>query len=256
MKVQGDLFFSGAMSLGDTIVCSPIVHRFAENANILYLPSQRKFYETTACLYQDNPKIKVVAFDGPGFEAAFIEQNNLTRIDFADIDVTRVYIENLNEYANAKVNWDRQIYEYYDIPYSVRYREFKFPKHVEGADLLYDQLTEGDDNYCLFHQQTGQHPQGVGIDLAGFRAANNLPPLKIIEINDTITTNMLQYVKLIENAKEIHCVNTSFFWLVDSLFNRTSAQLFYHDRRADSVQQINSRWNNNCWIKVQYSQKV
>lgn len=256
MKVSKDLFFSGAMSLGDAIVCSPIVNRFAHNTNLLILPSQRKFYDTLKCLYQDTPNIVVKEFDGPGFEQAYIDQNNLTRIESPDIQATQVFIPNLNRYVPAMVNWDRQIYEFYDIPYSVRYREFKFPKQVLGSGALYDKLVGGKEDYVLFHQQTGAHPNGMGINLAGFREANGMPPYKIVEIDDSITSNMCQYIELIENAKEIHTVNTSFFWLVDSLFNRTNAQLFYHDCRADSVAQINSRWNNNRWIRVHHPEKV
>lgn len=257
MHVEKNLFFSGAMSLGDAIVCSPIVNRFAQNAEVLYLPVQHKFYHTLKCLYQDTPNIQVVAFDSPESENVFIDQNNLTRISSPEIQPTSIYIPNLNGYVSAMVNWDRQIYEYFDLPYSVRYREFKFPKSVEGSSLLSDRLLPNSkEEYVLFNQRTGAHPNGLGIDLNGFREANGFPPYKIIEIDDSITNNMCQYIELIEHAKEIHTVNTSFFWLVDSLFNRTNAQLFYHDRRADSVAQINSRWNDNRWIRVHYSEKL
>ena len=244
------------MSLGDAIVCSPIVHRFAQNTNLLILPSQRKFYDTLKCLYQDTPNIVVQEFDNPDGERAYIEKNDLIRIESAEVHASQVYIPNLNNYVTAMVNWDRQIYEYYDIPYSVRYREFKFPKQVIGSGSLSDKLVNGKEDYVLFNQRTGAHPNGVGIDLVRFRKANGMPPYKIVEIDDSITSNMCQYIELIENAKEIHTVNTSFFWLVDSLFNRTNARLFYHDRRADSVAQINSRWNNNCWTRIHYSEKV
>ena len=249
------LFFVGAMSLGDSIVLNAIVHRIAEQADVLYLPVRAEYFDTLNCLYQDYNNIIVVAFDFPAQEDEFIKNNNLVRLKIDALTRTPIFIPNLNGYVTATVNWDRQIYEFFDIPYSARYREFKFPKHVEGADELYDRLTEGEENYCLFNQQTGAHPAGVHIGLNDFRVGNNFPPMKIIEINSNITSNMLQYVKLIENAKEIHTVNTSFYWLVDSLIDRTDASLYYHDRRADSIQQINSRWNNYRWIPVTYSEK-
>jgi hypothetical protein len=250
-----NLFFAGAMSLGDAIVFNAIIHRMAAQADILYLPVLRQYFDTLNCLYQDYDNIVVVAFDNPEQQDEFVQSNNLARIVLDVLTRTSIFIPNLAGYVTATVNWDRQVYEFFDIPYSARYREFKFPKHVEGADELYNRLTEGEENYCLFNQQTGAHPAGLNIELHGFRAGNNFPPMKIIEINDTITSNMLQYVKLIENAKEIHTVNTSFYWLVDSLIDRTNATLYYHDRRADSIQQINSRWNNYRWITVSYPEK-
>jgi hypothetical protein len=80
--------------------------------------------------------------------------------------------------------------------------------------------------------------------------------MKIIEITPNITKNMLQYAKLIENAKEIHCVPSSFYCLTDSITERTSANLFFHDIRAATLMQINSKWNNNRWNIVKYDRKL
>ena len=256
MKILNNMFFSGVMSLGDAIVCYPIAKIFARNANLMYVPSRLDLVDTLTCLYQDQKNIKVLGFNGTVFELAFIEENKLTAIESAPITSTQIYIENPLGYVTSCVNWDRQIYEFYDIPYSARYREFTLPTHIEGEDELYNRLTAGATQYCLVQQQTGDHPAGMGIDFYGFRKAANFPEMKVIEVTSDITSNMIQYAKLIKNATEIHCVNTSFFWLVDSMFNLTKARLFYHDRRAGSMAQINSRWNNNRWTKVTYSERI
>jgi hypothetical protein len=256
MKVKSNLFFCGAMSLGDAIVCGPIANMFAQNADILYVPTQYKFYKTISCLYQDNPKIKVVPFNNPDEENQFIKDNELVRIDSPVIATTMIHLETPPRYIPSYVNWDRQVYEFFDVRYSDRYRNFILPKYIQGEDELFDRLTEGGKDYVLFNQQTGAHPNGVNVDINTFRQAHSLPNIKVIEIKDDITDNMLQYRKLIKHAQEIHCVNTSFFWLVDSLHKQTDARLFYHDRRADSTQQVNTRWNDYRWAIVAYSEKV
>jgi hypothetical protein len=167
-----------------------------------------------------------------------------------------VHLETPPRYVPSNVNWDRQVYEFFDILYSDRYRNFSLPKYIEGEDELFDRLTEGAKDYVLFNQQTGVHLGGVNIDINTFRKASGLPDIKLIEITNSITNNMIQYRKLIQNAQEIHCVNTSFFWLVDSMHKQTNARLFYHDRRANSTQQVNTRWNDYRWAIVAYSEKV
>ena len=256
MRILNKLFFCSSMTLGDAIVCYPISRIVAKTTEKMYLPCLYKFRDTLLTLYADESNIELVSFDSLHHETEFIKLHNLTRIESPPIYSTRVHIDNPPRYVQASVNWDRQVYEYFDILYSQRYREFVLPKNISGSKELYYQLTGGSTDYVLLNQQTGDHKNGMGIDLTGFRQAKNLPDMKIVEITISMTNNMMHYIDLIKNAKEIHCVNTSFFWLVDSVFNLTNAQLFYHDRRAGSMAQINSRWNDNRWTQVFYDYKI
>jgi hypothetical protein len=256
MKIFDQIYYGAAMSLGDSIVNNAIVHQFAREANQLYYPAQRPFFETLNCLYQDYDNIQVVPFDSPQQEADFVLDNKLMRIAPADIHGTYINRAGTPGGMTISINWDRQIYEYYDLPFSTRYTGFRFPHAVAGSQELYNHLTQGDDNYVLFHQQTGAHAHGMNIDINGFRSANGLLPLKVIEITGDITTNMLQYIKLIENATEIHCAPSSFFCLVDSIFDRARGSLFFHDRRAQTIMQINSKYNKNKWNIVNYDTKL
>jgi hypothetical protein len=256
VRILNRLFFCGAMSLGDAFVYYPISRIVARTTEKMYLPCRREYFDTLSSLYADESNIEVVGFDSPLHENEFIKLHNLTRIESPPIYPTMVHRDNPPRYVQSSVNWDRQIYEYFDILYSQRYREFVLPKHIPGSRELYQQLTGGVTDYVLWNQQTGDHKNGMGIDLEGFRQASNMPNMKIIEVNIGTTNNMMHYIDLIKNAKEIHCVNTSFFWLVDSVFNSTDARLFYHDRRAGSMAQINSRWNDNRWTQVNYDYKI
>jgi hypothetical protein len=254
MKIFDKVLYGGVMTLGDCIVCNAIVHRFAKESNILYYPTDHTNFETLSCLYQDYDNIVVVTFDGPQQEQDFISKNNLMRIRSADIYGTYINRVGTSGGMNVSINWDRQIYEYYDLPYSTRYTGFKFPKNVEGSQELYNELTQGDDNYVLFHQEASYGSLNINLD--GFRMANGMPPLKVIEVKFGTTKNLCQYIKLIENAKEIHCIPSSFYCLVDSLFDRVSGELFFHDRRANGILQINCKWNDNKWNMVHYESKV
>jgi hypothetical protein len=196
----------------------------------------------------------------PYSTAAEIEQylvdTNPYKIAAPEIALTNIYIPNWSQYIPVPINWDRQFYEFYDVPFSQRYSGFQLPKHISGSDELYDRLTEGNDDYILFHQATSDHPNGMNMNIAAWRQSYNLPAYKIIEIKADITGNMLQYKKLIENAREIHCVPSSFFCLVDSMFDQTAAHLFYHNIRAVTIMHVNSRWNNDRWNIVNYNDKL
>ena len=249
-KVFDRLFFLGPMSLGDSIVSSGIAHYYADQSNELHYPAMPNFYPTMKTLFQDYPNIKVVPllpYDQG--ENQYVLDNQLSRI-------LRPQMKQFNIGGHlVHPLWDMQFYEHYDLPFSLRYTNFRMPKHIEGSEELYQRLSNGEP-YVLVHRYSGHHPDGIPIDIAGFRAANNFPDIKVIEIAEGITDNMMQYATLIERAEEIHCVPSSFFCLVDSMWNRTNAKLFYHDVRATTLMRINSECNQNKWNMIEYANKL
>ena len=127
------------------------------------------------------------------------------------------------------------------------------PKEIPGVDEVYNNLTKGEKDYIIVHKNSsaeGDYP----IDLWNWRRnqIGSVPDIKIIEIQIGQTTNMLSYMKLIENAKEIHCVNSSFFCLIDSVSKRIQPKLFYHDIRMNNITQTNCAANGNRWTVVDY----
>jgi len=260
MKIYGEVYLdtvSKLAALGDAIVMSPIVHRLTREAEHLYLPCRISNYSTVGCLYQDYPNITVVPYSDQSQITEFVSSKNLIKINLPDIVITKMHLPGISVPVDVPIYWERQLYEHFDIPFSTRYKEFKMPSAIPGTDQLYDLLTEGNQDYCLFHQQTFHHGPGkINIDLQGWRAACGFPPLKIIEITPGITDNLFQFAMLIEKAKEIHCVCSSFFNLVDSMHDRTNARLFFHDIRADNLMMLNSKWNNYMWSTVSYEPKM
>jgi len=249
-KIFDRLFYIGPLGLGDNFVNAGIVHYFADRCFELHVPVWPIFLDTMTCLYQDYPNIKVVGLGHYDFgENQYVEENKLSRI--LATDLVRTTIDNV-VYAPL---WDIQTYANFEIPFSYRYTNFRLPKFIEGAEELYQRLSGGDP-YILVHRSSSKYPNGIPIDVANFRKINNLPDIKIIEVTPDITSNLMQWMTLIERAEEIHCVASSFHCLVDSVFNKIKARLYFHDIRVDALMKINSFENNFCWNIVNYSTKI
>jgi len=250
VKVFDRLFFIGPLGLGDTFVHSGIAHWFGDRCVELHLPCWPILYDTVSCLYQDHPHIKVVPLKHYDLgENQYVYENRLSRVlatDFARTEIDGVPLAPL---------WDVQIYANYGLPFSLRYDNFRFPKTIEGSQDLYEKLSSGQP-YILIHRASSQYPGGIPINIEEFRRQNNLPDIKIIEVKEGITTNMMQFVDLIRNAQEIHCVASSFHCLVDSMHNQTDAQLFFHDIRKNAIMKVNSQDNNRRWTVVNYTRKI
>lgn len=250
-KVFDRLFFTGPMSLSDSFIMNGVAHHFGDQCEELHVPCLPQFYDTIRTLYQDYPNIKVEPMlPYEQGENQYVEHHRLSRI--LRNSVHSVMIDE----KLVSVAFDQQYYDFYDLPFSLRYRNFRLPKQVDGADELYDQLSGGEP-YVLVHNKTSHHPNGIDLNLNWFRMIHNLPSIKIIQVDESLDRrNMLRWVKLIRNAAEIHVVSSSFWALVDSMFNQTNAKLFFHDIRKFSFTRVNSDWNNRCWNIVNYHQKI
>jgi hypothetical protein len=245
-KLFDRLYFQSGGSLGDCFVLSGIIHYYAEKTKELHVPAYPVYYKTIQTLYQDYKNIIVVSISNAEEEEEYVNSKKLSKILGG-----RVYGE-LIRGLYIHTLWDQQLYANHELPFSLRYKNFKLPKYINGEEELYQKLSNNEP-YVLVHRYTGDHPQGIPISIENFRSANGMTPIKIIDIDHTITDNMMQYVKLIKNAEEIHCVASSFHCLVDSI--DTPARLFFHDVREKTSMLVNSEWNNNKWIIINYSQK-
>lgn len=247
-KIFDKLFFAGPMSLGDSFVVAGVVHHFGDRCYELHLPVLPKFYKTLSTLYQDHPHIKVVdLLPYNGGENQYVQTHGLSRILRSEVLATTI------KGLDISPMWDIQIYSNYELSYGLRYSNFRLPKHIDGADDLYARLSENEP-YILWHRFSNDFPNGAPIDVAAFRSINNLPNIKIIEITEGITDNMMQYTTLIKNAVEIHCIPSSFHCLVDSI--QTNAKLFFHDIREKTSMAVNSEWNDRKWIEVKYNPRL
>ena len=251
-KIYDRLFFAGPMKLGDYFASNGIVHYYADRCDELHLPLYHHIAETVTTLYKDWPNIKVLPMHpGDRGENQYVKEQGLSRIHRVPMHTSEI------NGTHSAINWDHQFYQFFELPFHMRYTNFRLPKDIPGSKELYDKLSGGEP-YIIVHRSGGNHIDLLqfNIDIENFRKASGLPDLKIIEITPDITNDMMQFVDLIKNAQEIHCVPSSFFCLVDSIFDQTNAMLFYHDIRAETVMQVNSKWNNYKWRMVKYATKL
>lgn len=249
IKIFDRLFFLGSVGLGDSFVQSGLVHHFADRSHELHLPAQPKFFKTIKTLYQDHPSIIVIPLE-PEEEhiTQYVQENKLSRI--LPIPLVQTTIR---KYQIIPM-WDIQTYSNYELSYGLRYSNFRLPNHILGSEELYNALSNNEP-YIIVHRYTGDDTAGIPINIPEFRKNAGLENnIRIIEIKEGITDDMMQYVKLIQHAEEIHCVPSSFHCLVDSI--QTNAKLFFHDIREKTSMAVNTQWNNFKWNEVNYEYRI
>src|SRR6266446_6058576 len=114
-------------------------------------------------------------------------------------------------YAGRGIGWDfsKSFYEHVDLPYEYRWSKCPIQNAAKVYDLWDVVNWEGKRRNIFLHDDSSR---GFNIFKIIDRSENVFSPSR-----DWINGSMLRYAKLINTADEIHCIDSAFFHLVDSL---------------------------------------
>ena len=145
-------------------------------------------------------------------------------------------------WPNPEYSYPRKFYTYLDQPYENRYKYFKLPL-IDNS--LYNKLYPNE-KYVLIHNTAS--------DWIHTQLTVNTDYKKIYV--EPLTDSLLDWVPLIQNAEEIHCVDSSMLHLVDNMSHSIRAKLFFHDcRRNAATENPNYAENKNVWNIVTYDDR-
>jgi hypothetical protein len=205
------------LGLGDHFVCNGLVNFLSDDYEKIYLACKKENLNTIKCLYSENKKVNIFSITDENKE--IFQFSN-----FINLPVIRVGFE----YCNRN-EWNTSFYSQLKIDYSIRYERFNLPKNIPYEEELFNLFSKKD--YCLIHRESSEGKFNI-------RIGTDLPIVEIEKKTDPYK-NLLSYRKLIENAKEIHCINSSVFHLVDGI--NPNSKLIYHDIRPKDFK-IEDKW--------------
>jgi len=208
------------LGLGDNIICNGLVNKLSHYFEEIHLPVKNKYSEMIRFLYKNNSKIKFfeVSYSNSTYDVLMHSYKQ-------SLPLLRIGFESQNN-----DNFNVGFYEQINFDYSDSYVHFDLPLDPDRSSKLYDHLINyyeiNDQKYNLVHDESHDNK----FDL---KNTENFKSIYVSKDSD-LFNNMLLYNKVIENAREIHCINSSFFHLVDRI--STNAKLYYHDVRFTNFQ--------------------
>ena len=121
-----------------------------------------------------------------------------------------------------------EFYKSIRLPYKISYKEFKMPEDKHLQDELKKHLINiynaDPKNYTIVHRDSSNKSYDLNIDNQN---------IIFVEEKSDLFKNIFLYKKIIQEAREIHCINSSFLHLVDRV--DTKAKLYYHDVRGGII---------------------
>lgn len=137
---------------------------------------------------------------------------------------------------NQRIPFYKSFYKQIGLKYNISYKYFNPPSDAAKEIQLYNHLIKlfniENDRYILVHDEASdtKYDLKIGSDLKAISLSNEFD----------IFDNIFLYKKIIMNASEIHCINSSFAHLVDRF--ETNGKRIYHNVRGGKLK-FKKRWN-------------
>jgi hypothetical protein len=208
---MNDIVLHTHLGLGDMFICNGLIRKFVAQTtyNRYYVVCKKHYMPSVEQMYSDNDKIIVVPIEGRN---EYQEVINL-RIN---APVLRIGHEHLRQ----DIHFDQAFYEQLGFKLSDKYTESKVARNTENEDKCYDEHVPVGEEYIFVHDESS-----VGtFDLS-------LPSDYKVVKPTSRKFSLPSYLKVIENAKEVHCIDSSFFHMIDITLNRDN--LYYHNSKVN-----------------------
>jgi hypothetical protein len=201
------------LGLGDHIICNGIVRHYNEIFKSVTVFCKPHNFANVEYMYRDNDSIIVLPIGEDSDIIEYVNKNNL-HSDLITIGFNRLTNQNSKTF-------DEGLYNMMGIPFTYRFSKFVFDRNVEKETIVYNELNPNNESYIYIHDDKDR---GFIIDRT--KINNNL---KIIENDKRFL--MFDMLKIIENATEIHTMQTGMRDLINSYtFDKPKFYLHWYVR--------------------------
>lgn len=188
------------MGLGDHIICNGAIRTLAKEHNVVVFSKEHN-YKKVARMFSD--EVKITVFSCPqgknlqeeqGYVFKFMEENpnaELLMLGFTTM---------------PNRNFDEVFYACANVPFENRWSESKFPRNLALEKEILDRLNPSGEPFIFVHDDPSR---GYTI------TPTNRNNMKIIK-ND-MSVDVFDMCGVLEAAQEIHCMESSFKCLIESI---------------------------------------
>ena len=212
------------LGLGDHIICNGLVRHFAELYGQTFVFTKPVNKINIKRMYSDNKKITIL----PMSDQQVREFINIFKSHKYVIAGHTPEFEKKYNDPNLHKNFDELFYEDNNIPFIYKWTKFFVERDLKREkEVYYDIYGLNDDSEFIFvHENPIYSPVVQNI-------SENIQ--KIMPDNKEV--GIFDYLYLIEKAKEVHVMNSSFMNLIDCIQLRND-NIYYHEYARPGINTI------------------
>lgn len=202
------------LKLGYSILCNGLIHSLSRDEKLI-----------VPALPYNRDSIEFMFFDNYNVIVDYVRSEQ----DMIDHSV-RLNTIGLGHYSKDKFDttkFDQEFYRQACVPFEERWNSFKVPKE-ENKKLEFPPI-----KYNFIHEDIDR----------GFQMSSLVSNNPCFRPDSGMAKNIFDYVKVIRAADEVHCINSSFLCMIDSL-QGIDGKLFYHRYARGGIAPIlKKKWN-------------
>lgn len=248
MSNENELYVHHHLGLGDHIDCNAMIRIFLEEYDFekVNVFAKQRYSDMIKYMYRDEPNISVVTVPN--------EDEYKTILEYIEKNDVKNFIKVGHEFYP----WGREeelgmgcaeiFYQQMQIPYERRFDDFYYKRDLKEEQRVYEKLNPNDEEYIFVHDDASR---GFEIPIEELEHVAGTEGIKIIR-ND-ITENLFHFGMVLEEAKQIHCMESAFRSLVEVL--DTTDELFFHNFREGASGYLGNSTLRE-WSEVKYDARV
>jgi hypothetical protein len=211
-------YFHHHLGLGDHIICNGMVRETYKKYSKLFLMCKYHNSESVKFMFRDLQNLIVCPIKDDTEASSILERERRQ----SDI----IYIGNKRrDWLSQGDSWDRSFYRQAGMDFNIRWDSYCVSRDSERENALYEKYFKNNSPYIFVHDAQFRN---MLIDDKKIDIRNR----KIFRIlytkENPETNNIFDYCKILENAEEIHCMDSCFDKIVDSM-TTTTDKIYYHD---------------------------
>ena len=226
------------LAMGDHVLCNGLVRNLLKSYEEIELFARNTYFEAVCWMYRDEPRISV----------SKVLDANVARSQFDEgVQQLVVGFENL---VMDGCHFDEALYRSASIDFSHRWDSFYYERDLVREQKLYDHYGVGENEYIIVHEDKVRN---FIIDRTTLR--NDKKIISVLPMRDQNGGyySIFDYLMLLENASEIHCIDSAFRCLIESMEVFLTKKLYFHPYARDNTEEYNISERMN-WIRIEPSQ--
>jgi hypothetical protein len=218
------------LGLGDAIICNGLIREVCKKYNHVSIFCKPEYYKSVSFMLRDISNLQIIESD-----------DKAAQLHLSSIPEEYKYVVGHDALRSliAKNTFDECFYKQIGLNFSKRWDSFYLKRDPVIEENLYHDLAPKQP-YAFVHDD---HRRGYAIN------EKYIDPNLVI-FRPSLVDNIFTYCKLIENATEIHCMDSSFKHLIDSL-DLNLKPLFYH-LYVRGITNQNYAQSKLLWNKIVY----
>lgn len=184
------------LGIGDHLICNGLV-RTIYNPNEEYtMFVKEKYLDSVSFMFRDLKNFSFITGEAEN-NISFLQRNHINSDDIIYAGFS--WVDMVNH------SFDENFYLQNNVDFNNKWSNFYVERDEQRENRLFDHF-DIQEPYVFIHEDD---QRGFSID------RNLLPEVRVIKADNNLTNNIFDYLKIMENAEQIHCIESSFLHLAD-----------------------------------------